>query len=227
MDKCILIIDDNDQRVNVKSLKMRVRNYCNLDVIEIRTTDPAYRANESEHLDIIKLRHAISESIKGKSIAWAFTDFNLSEDNINGLSIVQILKELRNSIKIVMYSGNLEAVIRNIVGKSLNKANEEDIVKAVKTLMDYKIVDYVKRDNYVDKAEELIKRDEDPTIQDYFLQQLRMYSDMEFKSCYPKLSGKTLGEIADMIENSSDKRTDIWTQELIEQAIAYLVKINT
>ena len=46
-------------------------------------------------------------------------------------------------------------------------------------------------------------------------------------TCYPKLSGKTLGEIADMIENSSDKRTDIWTQELIEQAVAYLIKINS
>lgn len=38
--------------------------------------------------------------------------------------------------------------------------------------------------------------------------------------------GKTLGEIADMIEKQSDKRVDSWTQELVEQTIAYLVKIN-
>ena len=227
MDKCILIIDDNDQKVNVRSLKMQVKGHCNLDVIDIRTTNSAYKAEDSEHLDINKLKHAIGEAIKGKSIAWAFTDFNLSEDFINGLSVVRILKELRKSIKIVMYSGNLEDVVRNVVGKSLNSANEEDVIKAVKSLMEYEIVDYIKRDDYISKAVQLIKRDEDPTVQDYFLQQLRMYSDMEFKSCYPKLSGKTLGEIADMIENSPDKRTDIWTQELIEQAVAYLIKINS
>lgn len=36
--------------------------------------------------------------------------------------------------------------------------------------------------------------------------------------------GKTLGEIADMIEKQSDKRVDSWTQELVEQTIAYLIK---
>ena len=35
MDKCILIIDDNDQKVNVRSLKMQVKGHCNLDVIDI------------------------------------------------------------------------------------------------------------------------------------------------------------------------------------------------
>ena len=42
--------------------------------------------------------------------------------------------------------------------------------------MEYEIVDYIKRDDYISKAVQLIKRDEDPTVQDYFLQQLRMTS---------------------------------------------------
>lgn len=227
MEKCVLIIDDIDQSVNIKSLKKQVRGYCSLDAISIKTTDVDLRAEDSEHLDLEKLRNTIKEAIRGKSIAWAFTDFDLSEDNINGLTVVRILKELRPSLKIVIYSGNLETVIRNVVGKPLAEANEDDVVKAVKTLVNYEIVDYVRRDNYVDKAVELIKKEDDPTVKEFFIQQLRMYSEMEFRSCYPKLSGRTLGEIADMIENSSDKRTDAWTQELVEQAIAYLVKINS
>lgn len=226
MDKCILIIDDNDQNVNIRSLKMQVKGHCDLEVISIKTTDSIFKEDNSEHLDINKLKLHINDAIKGKSISWVFTDFNLSEEKINGLTIVKLLKEIRNSLKIIIYSGNLEAVIRSVVGESLSNVNEEDIVKAVKKLMEYGIVDYLKRDDYLNKAVELINRVDEPTIQDFFIQQLRMYGEMEFKSCYQKLSGKKLGEIADMIEKSSDKRTDVWTQELVEQAIAYLIKIN-
>ena len=226
MDKCILIIDDNDQNVNIRSLKMQVKGHCDLEVISIKTTDSIFKEDNSEHLDINKLKLHINDAIKGKSISWVFTDFNLSEEKINGLTIVKLLKEIRNSLKIIIYSGNLEAVIRSVVGESLSNVNEEDIVKAVKKLMEYGIVDYLKRDDYLNKAVELINRVDEPTIQDFFIQQLRMYGEMEFKSGYQKLSGKKLGEIADMIEKSSDKRTDVWTQELVEQAIAYLIKIN-
>ena len=210
MEKCILVIDDADQSVNKKSLEIRVKSYCNLEVLLVKTTDKEYRVADSDHLDLRKLKDAIGEKIKGRHISWVFTDFNLAEESINGLSVVKILKELRKSIKVVMYSGNLDDVVRSVVGGNISSANVDDIVK-----------------DFVNKAVELINRDDDPTVQDYFIQQLRKYSDMEFQSCYPKLSGKKLGEIADMIENSSDKRTDAWTQELVEQAIAYLVKINS
>lgn len=227
MEKCILVIDDADQSVNKKSLEIRVKSYCNLEVLLVKTTDKEYRVADSDHLDLRKLKDAIGEKIKGRHISWVFTDFNLAEESINGLSVVKILKELRKSIKVVMYSGNLDDVVRSVVGGNISSANVDDIVKAIKTLMEYGIIEYVKREDFVNKAVELINRDDDPTVQDYFIQQLRKYSDMEFQSCYPKLSGKKLGEIADMIENSSDKRTDAWTQELVEQAIAYLVKINS
>ena len=120
-------------------------------------------------------------------------------------------------------------MLRNmyVLGKvKLQEATEEEIVEAVRKLMEYQIIDYVKRDEYKDKLIELINRDDEPTVHDYFLEQLRQHSEMEFKSCYAPLKGKTLGEIADMIEKQSDKRVDSWTQELVEQTIAYLVKIN-
>ena len=119
MDKCILIIDDNDQNVNIRSLKMQVKGHCDLEVISIKTTDSIFKEDNSEHLDINKLKLHINDAIKGKSISWVFTDFNLSEEKINGLTIVKLLKEIRNSLKIIIYSGNLEAVIRSVVGESL------------------------------------------------------------------------------------------------------------
>lgn len=49
---------------------------------------------------------------------------------------------------------------------------------------------------------------------------------MEFKSCFSRFNGRTFSEIAKMIEAKSNAQTDEWTKELVEQAIAYLVKVN-
>ena len=223
----VLIIDDVDQSKIIDALKKQLKRKCEFEAISIRTTDVELREDGSDHLDVIKLKERIKDLISSKHINWALTDFNLSEDDIDGIDVVEILTELRKNLKIIMYSGNRKAVVKRVLGKvKLQEATEEEIVEAVRKLMEYQIIDYVKRDEYKDKLIELINRDDEPTVHDYFLEQLRQHSEMEFKSCYAPLKGKTLGEIADMIEKQSDKRVDSWTQELVEQTIAYLVKIN-
>ena len=223
----VLIIDDVDQSKIIDALKKQLKRKCEFEAISIRTTDVELREDGSDHLDVRKLKERIKDLISSKHINWALTDFNLSEDDIDGINVVEILTELRKNLKIIMYSGNRKAVVKRVLGKvKLQEATEEEIVEAVRKLMEYQIIDYVKRDEYKDKLIELINRDDEPTVHDYFLEQLRQHSEMEFKSCYAPLKGKTLGEIADMIEKQSDKRVDSWTQELVEQTIAYLVKIN-
>ena len=223
----VLIIDDVDQSKIIDALKKQLKRKCEFEAISIRTTDVELREDGSDHLDVRKLKERIKDLISSKHINWALTDFNLSEDDIDGIDVVEILTELRKNLKIIMYSGNRNAVVKRVLGKvKLQEATEEEIVEAVRKLMEYQIIDYVKRDEYKDKLIELINRDDEPTVHDYFLEQLRQHSEMEFKSCYAPLKGKTLGEIADMIEKQSDKRVDSWTQELVEQTIAYLVKIN-
>ena len=223
----VLIIDDVDQSKIIDALNKQLKRTCEFEAISIRTTDVELREDGSDHLDVRKLKERIKDLISSKHINWALTDFNLSEDDIDGINVVEILTELRKNLKIIMYSGNRNAVVKRVLGKvKLQEATEEEIVEAVRKLMEYQIIDYVKRDEYKDKLIELINRDDEPTVHDYFLEQLRQHSEMEFKSCYAPLKGKTLGEIADMIEKQSDKRVDSWTQELVEQTIAYLVKIN-
>lgn len=222
----ILIIDDADQSRTVKYLQAQLKSTCDLECITIKTTLLELRKEGSEHLDTDKLRSKIKDELYNKKINWAFTDFNLAETDVNGLTVVDMLHTFRPNMQIVMYSGNQNAVIRSILGKSPRDAQDEEIISGIRKLLEYSIIDYVKRDDYADKVIELVNRMEEPTVQDYFLEQLRMYPDMEFKSCYPPLAGKTFGEIADMIEQHSDKRTADWTKELVEQTIAYLVKIN-
>lgn len=225
--KTVLIIDDEDQSRTVKALQRQLKAKCNLEAITILTTDVELREDGSDHLDANKLKIKIDKAIKSKHIDWALTDFNLAEEDIDGLTVVEILSELRKNLKIIMYSGNRTAVVKRVLGKAkIQDASEDEIVDAIRKLLEYPVIDYIRRDDYKDNLIAFINRDDDPSAQDYFLEQLRMHSEMEFKSCYASFKGKSFGEIADLIENGQDKRTDSWTRELIEQAIAYLVKIN-
>ena len=226
-NKTVLIIDDEDQSRTVNALKVELKRKCVLEAITIRTTDIELRKDDSDHLDVYKLKNRIAEAIRSKHIDWALTDFNLAETDIDGLTVVEILSELRNNLRIIMYSGNRKTVVKRLLGKTkINEANEDEIVNVFSKLLEYQIVAYVKRDDYKEKLKELINHDDEISIKDYFVKQLRKYSDMEFKSCYAHFKGKTFGQIADLIENNRDKRVDFWTRELVEQTIAYLVKIN-
>lgn len=223
----VLIIDDKDQSTNIQALNLSLKRDVELEIIPIRTTDVGLRKDDSDHLDLAKLRVEIEKDIEGKTVAWALTDFNLAEKDIDGMDVASILNDIRPSIKILMYSGDRAAIIRKILGKSrINQATDDEVVDAVRKMMEYKIIDCIQRDDYVNEFVKYARRETTPTIQEFFVEQLRQYPDMEFKSCYPKLKGHTFGEIADMIENKSNQQTDAWMQELVEQAIAYLVKIN-
>lgn len=223
----VLIIDDQDQSIIIEGLSRQLKQKCEFNAIKICTTDVELRRDDSDHLDINKLEEHIKSKINSKHINWAFTDFNLSEKDIDGINVVEILSRLRKKLKIIMYSGDRSSIIKRVLGKAnLQEAGEDEIVEAVRKLMDYQIIDYVRRDQYQEKLIKLINNDDGPTIRDYFLEQLRAHSEMEFKSCYAPFRGKTFGDIADEIEKQSDMRVNVWMQELVEQTIAYLAKIN-
>lgn len=224
----VLVIDDVNQNTNIRALKASLNKKFELEVIPIVTNSVELRKEGSDHLDEAKLFDYIEKTIANRKIDWALTDFNLAETYIDGLQVVDKLNSLRRNIKIILYSGDQTDVIKRILGiDSVRSANDNDIVDAVRKLLGYNIVDFVKRDDYRQEFIKQVNREDDnPTVKDFLVTQLRIHADMEFKSCFEKLKGKTFGEIADMIEQNSDQRTDQWTRELVEQAMAYLVKIN-
>lgn len=223
----ILIIDDKDQSTNIRALQMQLKQDFDLHIIFIRTTSPEWRETGSDHLDLVKLKAGLKSAIEGKSVTWALTDFDLAEKEIDGMNVVSILNDLRSSIRVLIYSGDRTAIVRKVLGKSqINKATNEEIVDVVRKMLEYNVVDCIKRDDYVSAFVTIARKEKIPNVQDFFVEQLRKYSDMSFKSCYSKFRGRKFGEIADMIEKKSNLQTDEWMQELIEQTIAYLVKIN-
>lgn len=220
--KNILIIDDEDQTNIAESLKIDLRKDFDVNFILIKTNDVALQSDNAD-LDMIKIKKRIIKDIQYNSVDLALTDYDLGDEHVDGIDIIGMLKEIRPKIPVILYSGNEDKVIRKIVGNNLNT---EDIVAGFKKLLKFGIIDFVRRPDYKTSIIKFLKNDKDPHLDYHFLKQLRKYKDYEFKSCCPALKGMKLGEIADMIERGSDFRSREWMEELIEQTIAYLIKIN-
>ena len=220
--KNILIIDDEDQTKIVESLQLNLKKNFDVNFILIKTNDVAFQ-NDDADLDIIKIKERISNDIQSVTVDLALTDYDLGDEHVDGLNIIEILKEIRPNVRVILYSGNQDKVIRKIVG---NNPNTEDLVAGFKKLLNFGIIDFVRRPDYRDRIIKYLNSNKKIHLDSYFLIQLRKYKDYEFKSCCPGLKGMKLGEIADMIEKGSDFRSREWMQELIEQSIAYLIKIN-
>lgn len=222
----IIIIDDTDQSTNIDALKVKLHGICDLAAVCIKTNDKLLRREGTGHLDPDKLRKRLEDEFSGSHFDWVLTDFNLSENDYDGLEVVKEISKIRPRVPVILYSGNLTAAIKKVLGKKAKDANEEDIIEAVREFIELPIKHYVGRGDYKETIYKLIKASCGASVEDEFLRLLHEHDDLVFNSCYPPFKGKTLGEIATMIESKSDARSREWILALVQQTISYLVKTN-
>ena len=94
-------------------------------------------------------------------------------------------------------------MIQSVLGEYKTK-NAEELIKGIRKLMKYNIVDYVERTDYPATIRKLLK-DKRIQISALLLQKIREHSDMEFKSCYKPFVGKKLEDIANVIETDATR----------------------
>lgn len=224
--RCILLIDDKDQSEVADSIKLQLRNDFDLEFILIRTAAAELKKDGEEDLDIGKLKSELEIKIKNKSIYIAFTDFDLESESINGLGVVQMVHELRPKLNFLIYSGNWDEVIRTVVGKDYKLASIDELVEGINDLIHDNIVNCIGRTDYKKDLIDYLKKNKGDSIEHRLSTLLRAHGEMKFESCFPEFKGMTFNEIADMIDNHSDARTDEWIEAVLTQTIAYLVKVN-
>lgn len=223
--KTCLIIDDEDQRgvfkTGIQDVLYR-EGYC-VNLIFIHTVCPQV-LDENQDIDTKKLTNYIKSKIDGKPIDIIVTDFNLSDKNINGLDVIEIIRKDRTKTPIVLYSGNREDVIKYTVCKDGKLKSSNELIRSVKRLMLHNISEFTDRTTYTDKVNILLKKKENST-QQVLLRKLREFSKEEFKICYPELGGKKFEYIASEIERDS-LQGQKFQAELIEQILSYMLDIN-
>ena len=221
-----MVVDDKPQRAVIKGIKSRLQNEFELDFIDIRTGDASLKRDDSEDLDVEKLRAEIASKIKCKHIDIALTDFDLECDYVTGLDIVHMVHEIRKKVNFFIYSGNWHKVIKSVVGVDYPNASIEDLVGGINKLIKAKIVNCVDRADYQELLIEYLRMNSIDSVEHRLSVLLRAHGEMKFESCFPDFKGMTFNEIADMIDNHSDSRSDEWIDTLLSQTIAYLVKVN-
>lgn len=228
----ILVIDDTNQDANIRALELRLKKLCIPHIEQISTGDIELRKDDgSDHLDTDKLKVRLKNKLNGRHIDWIATDFNLGEDNIDGIDVIRIMLELRKfkHKNIILYSGNIQSAIRKVIkeSKSIDSNDpEEAVISAVTKFIALPIVGFEGRQDFKDKLIELITQKQRPSLEDRLLKLLRTHESMIFNSCFPPFIGKTFGEIANIIEDESDARSNEWLQALIDQTLAYLLQVN-
>lgn len=224
--KCILLFDDKDQTKIIDSIKLSTRQEFDLDFIFIRTSSAELKKDDSEDLDTEKLKAKIVSETRGKVIDIALTDFDLECDYLNGLDVVRMVHEYHKKVNFFIYSGNWNKVIRSVIGEDYQQASQEQLVKGINALIHDKIVNCVDRIDYQEDLLKYLRHDSEDSMEHRLCVLLRANGDMVFNSCCPELKGKTFFEIAEMIDNKSDARSDDWIEAVLTQTIAYLTEVN-
>lgn len=224
--KCILLFDDKDQTKIIDSIKLSTRQEFDLDFIFIRTSSAELKKEDSEDLDTEKLKAKIVSETRGKVIDIALTDFDLECDYLNGLDVVRMVHEYHKKVNFFIYSGNWNKVIRSVIGEDYQQASQEQLVKGINDLIHDKIVNCVDRIDYQEDLLKYLRHDSEDSMEHRLCVLLQANGDMVFNSCCPELKGKTFYEIAEMIDNKSDARSDDWIEAVLTQTIAYLTEVN-
>ena len=224
--RCILVIDDKSQSAVINGIKSKLSKDFDLDFIAIRTSAAELKKDDSEDLDMDKLKTEIESKIKGKHIDIALSDFDLECPYFTGLDAVHLVHVIRENVSFFVYSGNWNKVIKSIVGQEYQKATIEELVGGVSKLLKSQIVDCIDRTDYQEILIDYLKKAKGNSIEHHLATLLRANGEMKFESCFPEFKGMAFNEIADMIENHSDARSNEWIKAILAQTIAYLVKVN-
>lgn len=225
-NRCILLFDDKDQKVIINNIKTVTKQDFDLDFVFIRTSSPDLKKDNSEDLDVDKLEKKINYSIQNKHIDIALTDFDLECDYLNGLDVVRMVHKYRPKVNFFIYSGNWHKVIKSVVGTEFKNALIEQLVGGINKLIHDKIIDCVDRIDYKQDLISYLKQENDESLEHRLCILLRSNGEMIFNSCCPEFKGKSFNEIADIIENNSDARSDEWIEAILTQTISYLAEIN-
>lgn len=224
--RCILVIDDKSQSAVIKGFTSKYSKDFDLDFIAIRTSAAELKKDDSEDLDIDKLKTEIESKIKGKHLDIALSDFELECPYFTGLDAVDLVHKIRKNVSFFVYSGNWNEVIKSVVGQEYQKASIEELVGGVNKLLNSQVIDCIDRTDYQDILIDYLNKEKGNSIEYQLATSLRVNGEMKFESCFPKFKGMTFNEIADMIECHSDARSDEWIKAILVQTIAYLVKVN-
>ena len=229
LKKTILVIDDKDQAREIENIQEELNDRFEITYFGIWTAQPQFRKDGSNDPDIDKIRSAIKTYYdRYHHFDLILSDFDLNaKGTVDGIDLIEYIKDLKPKAKILMYSGNYTDAVRKLIQNPTNQLTELQVAEAVSRFISYKLVDCTDRTSYRDRTTAYFKENKEMSITDELIKLLYEHGDMTFNSCCPKYKGKKFSEIAIELERGNNSYTDEWVMAMIHQTIAYLVEVNS
>jgi hypothetical protein len=228
-DKFCIIIDDEPQDEVVENLKDDARQIgIQLHCYQLNPQEEGFQKNagteDAPHfvIDIEKITAALrTPDYRRVKVDIIACDYHLEDDVVNGY---EIIRKLRNHLHyrkaIILYSGNLETVIREI----LREENLREKIDRIKALARANIFEFNDKNDYRQSIITALRRNEFSLEFELELL-LQKYSEWTFKSVYPAFSGRTISEILDEIEAGSAQGQE-FQKALLANAVAHMINLN-
>lgn len=222
--KNVLIIDDEPQAQDIQKIQNSLNGKVIINYKQIEVLDSAFLDKEA-NLDIKQLEDAIISAVKSYHDL-ILVDYDYGLKSYNGLNVINVIRKVRKKCDVILYSADQKSIIDKVLGDDLAQSPKEKIIDGINQLMNYTILKIGRRGVHIDDAIQILKKDTLPSPRELLCEMLRTNGDRVFNSCCPKLKGKRFSEIADILDDENNANGHKWLTAIMEQVIAYLVKVN-
>lgn len=222
--KNILIIDDEPQAQDIQKIQNSLNGKVIIKYKQIEVLDSAFLDKEA-NLDIKQLEDAIISAVKSYHDL-ILVDYDYGIKFYNGLNVINVIRKVRKKCDVILYSADQKSIINKVLGDDLAQSPKEKIIDGINQLMNYTILKIGRRGVHIDDAIQILKKDALPSPRELLCEMLRTNGNRVFNSCCPKLKGKSFSEIADILDDENNANGHKWLTAIMEQVIAYLVKVN-
>lgn len=223
--KRVLIIDDEPQPNTLEKIVNGVKDKLSLKTKQIEVLSAPF-VDEEARLIPEKVFEAIGGAFKGAYYDLILVDYSYGQPDFDGLDVIRYIRKSHPKDDLILYSANQKEVIGRVVGENIQDESTEKIVAGINELMNFRIAKIVPRASMDAEVITYLKEDTSFSPYGFISNMLRENRDKVFQSCYPKLSGKTFGEIADLLDSGNNGTANEWLSAILEQLIVYLTEVN-
>lgn len=219
----VIIIDDEDQQDVIERLdSLAKKNRIEAEFLQFNVGSSFERMLLSNNkIDVEKVKTAFEERFRGKIDLICF-DYNLADERINGIDLLQNIKPLRKNTSTLVYSGQLEFIIRDII-QSYRRAEPDTLNKAtakIKAMIRPGMEGFVDRTNYDDVIIKILKRRRE-TLDGIFEEKLAEYPDFSIDF----FDGWEINSVRQMLDETDEKAMQL-KRDIVEQLIAYIIRLQ-
>lgn len=224
MKKRVLIIDDQDLSEEIENLKRNLKRK-NIDVefLQFNVGKPdEIEVLSNNRIDIEKVKTVFENRYQNKRLHLVCFDYDLGPEEITGVDLLHHLKPFLSRSKILFYSSLLSNIVAKILQRNAKQGLPlEEAKKLMMALISSRAEGFVDRKDFNDRVIHVLSQNGE-TLDDIFAEKMEMDYPNFRTTYFDELEILNLSHLL----NSRDGKSLKFKHELIDQFVAYLIRIN-